>query len=730
MQLVNVVIDIQTSFLNKTFTYVAIEGCEVGCLVSVPFGHQKKKAFIVELLEGDTEGLKKIESVLSKPYFDTESVEFAKYIKNEYMSPLASCIRLFLPPGAVSQNVKSVDEKYVLPGENFETFVPRQNSIKQKSVIDALKVGEVKLSDLSLEYGNVNSAVKALESKGVVKTELRRRYRDTSVKKIVDTNYKLTNDQQRAVESIKNNDFVLVDGVTGSGKTEIYLRVIESQLKAGKSAIVLVPEISLTPQTVARFRSRFGDTVAVLHSKMSTGERFDQWDLILQGQAKVVVGARSALFAPVKNLGIIVIDEEHETSYKQDSSPRYVTRDCAEWLAKRKSAKLVLGSATPSIEALYKSEKDPEWTRVFLPNRTNNKPMPKITVVDMGREFKQGSSDLFSKTLKDELKKTFNLGQKAVLLYNRRGFANYMFCRECGYIPKCPHCSTSLTYHARLNFDSYFKEMLACHHCGHLEHVKNKCLKCGSPYFAKLGAGTQSVEDQLSMLFPDVNIVRMDADTTRQKNGHLQCLEKFAKPGAAVLLGTQMIAKGLDFDDVTLVGVVLADTNLSMPDFRSEERTFNLISQVAGRAGRADLPGRVVVQTYNPDNLAIKCAAQYDRSMFINDQMKKRMLLNYPPFARLTNITLTGKNEEQVCKVCDELNSHIDKYAIAKELGLELSGSSSCVLGKLKDKYRYHILIKSPLNLNISAKLNGILSKFKIPSDLQMTIDVNPISLF
>ncbi|MDO5329372.1 MAG: primosomal protein N' [Coriobacteriia bacterium] len=745
MLLANVVLDIQSSSLNKPFTYIAPKNASVGKLVMVPFGHQYKCGFIVDVFDGEGDNLKKIKKIVSKSYFDEDSIEFAKFISTRYMAPLASCIRLFTPPGSIAKckkidgewqliepQVKETFEDYVLADDNFKNFVPRDNAVKQRQIIHALKQGEVKKSELALEYGSVTQVLKSLEAEGVVKIERRRRIRDvkTNIEQVKD--FDLTDGQKDALNIIKNsgNRKFVIDGITGSGKTEIYIRAIQEELKKEKSAIVLVPEISLTPQTVARFRSRFGDTVAVLHSKMSAGERFDQWDLLLQGQAKVVVGARSALFAPVKNLGIIVIDEEHESSYKQESLPRYVTRDCAEYLADQKNAKLILGSATPSIEALYKTEYNPEWTRIFLPERTNKLPMPKIKVVDMGMEFKSGSTALFSQTLKHELEQTISKGQKAVLLHNRRGFANYMFCRECGYIPMCDHCSTSLTYHARLQTENGAREMLMCHHCGHLEFPTAKCPKCGSPYFAKLGAGTQSVEDQLHELFPDVKIVRMDADTTRKKDGHLKCLEEFAMPGPAVLLGTQMIAKGLDFDDVTLVGVILADTNLSLPDFRSEERTFNLISQVAGRAGRANLPGRVVVQTYNPDNNSIRCAANYDRSSFLSEQFQKRELLKYPPYTRLINLIVYANNEDDAESATKDLCEHLNRYNAAYDFNWDISGPNVCVLAKIRGQYRYHILIKSSSGDKLSDDLSKIMEKYKTRKNISLQIDVDPTSLY
>lgn len=458
-----------------------------------------------------------------------------------------------------------------------------------------------------------------------------------------------------------------MDGVTGSGKTEVYLRAIANVLEKGKNAIVLVPEISLTPQTVSRFYSRFGNNIAVMHSKISVSERANQINKIRNGEVRLVIGARSAIFCPLDNIGLIVIDEEHENSYKQDKTPRYKTIDCAEYLAKQNGAVLVLGSATPSLESIYNCQTKEDWHKIELPQRTNNAHMPKIDIVDMGLEFKSGSKNLFSKLLENSICQELKAGHKVLLFHNRRGFANYMFCRLCGYTPKCPNCSTTLTYHQKLLVDGIPKQMLFCHHCGHLEHVPITCPKCNSPYIAKYGAGTQSVEEQLEALIAeneiaDARVVRMDGDTTNQALGHQKCLEEFAKPGPAILLGTQMIAKGLDFDDVTLVGVVLIDTNLSLPDFRCAERTFDLILQVAGRAGRASLPGRVIVQTYNPQESSIVYAANYEKHKFIEHELAKRKLMNYPPYSSLVNFIISGAKEENVVEYSKQVQTSLENY--------------------------------------------------------------------
>ena len=546
----------------------------------------------------------------------------------------------------------------------------------------------------------------------------------------------LTPGQEQALDAISSacdaadGHVVLVDGVTGSGKTEVYLQAIERVLAQGRTACVLVPEISLTPQTVGRFRGRFGDTVAVMHSRMSAGERYDQWDFSRSGAARVVVGARSALFTPLVNVGLYVIDEEHEGSYKQDSAPRYHAREVACWMARRSGAAVVLGSATPSIEALYRCAKHPRWTQVRLPERANGRPMPAVRVVDMAREFAEGSRSMFSAALTRALQEELSQGRKAVLLLNQRGFAKFLLCRECGFVPKCPHCDTSLTYHERGNF-------LACHHCGYRQASPAVCPECSSPYLKKFGAGTQRVEDELRCALdampgvgPGVPIIRMDADTTSGKGAHERLLEQFAAAQAAVLLGTQMIAKGLDFDDVTLVGVINADTQLQLPDFRAHERTFDLIEQVAGRAGRAQLPGRVLVQTYEADAAPIRAAARYDRALFLRDELPKRKMLGYPPYVRMANVLVWGAHEADVAALARELAVELAELARAfGGDGWSVLPATPCVLAKLRNTYRWHVVVKCPADADVSAVLLPVFRGRKADKWVNVAVDVDPDDL-
>lgn len=796
MRLASVILDIPTQALDTPYTYVVPdeerEGdytIAVGCAVLVPFGHRQAIGFVMGIEEYSADALpqgidrtklKAIVRAVSPAYFDEEGAACALWLSERYIAPLSSCVRLFTPPGGVPRMVRAqagywrleeptvgeVDDRWVVPGPAFGDFQPKKNAAKQVSILAALAVGELRVAELTAEFGSVASSLKSLESKQVICIERRRRMRGEithaafcadgqtqdpsasgasprgssslvyAVGFVPSAKPELTVGQSEALGVIEaacaraQGDVVLVDGVTGSGKTEVYLQAIENTLLSGRTACVLVPEISLTPQTVARFRGRFGDLVAVMHSRMSAGERYDQWDFIRSGAARVVVGARSALFTPLANLGLIIIDEEHEGSYKQDSSPRYHARDVAVWMAQRSGAAVVLGSATPAMETLHACATQKSWVRTELPERANGKPLPKVTVVDMAREFSNGSRSMFSRVLTRALEEELAAGRKVVLMLNQRGFAKFVLCRECGFVPECPSCSTSLTYHERGG-------LLACHHCGYRIPVPPVCPECGSPYLKKFGAGTQRVEAELRALLDglpgvgaSVPIIRMDADTTSGKGAHQRLLEQFAASDAAVLLGTQMIAKGLDFEDVTLVGVINADTMLKLPDYRAAERTFALVEQVAGRAGRAELPGRVMVQTYEADSAPIRAAAAHDRAIFLHDDLPKRKMLRYPPYVRMANILVWGKNEDMVRHAATELyhalEARVRDYAVED---WDVLPANPCVLAKLRGTFRWHIVVKCPLEANLSEMLLPLFRARKAERDISVTVDVDPVDL-
>ncbi len=765
----SVILDIPTQSLDAAFTYALPAEIEqldmIGRAVVVPFGRRRALGFVLDVFdeddaraqELDSTKLKEILEVASSSFFDRDGAECAQFMAHYYVAPLSSCVRLFTPPGGVPRvvsregawvleqsSIGEVDDRWATLGPAAGAYVPRKGSYKQEAVLAAVRKGDVRVSELTAEFGAVSACLAALEKRGAVRIERRRRLRgfedisahESSVFRVDREKPPLNSEQQAALDTIvaafnrRKGEVVLLDGVTGSGKTEVYLRVIEEVLNQGENALVLVPEISLTPQTVARFRGRFGNQVAVMHSRMSQGERYDQWDFIQSGSARVVVGARSALFTPLPRVGAIIIDEEHEGSYKQDSQPRYHARTVACWQAAQKGAVLVLGSATPSLESLYACEHDERWHQALLKSRANQKPLPCIQVVDMAHEFSSGHRSMFSRPLMKALRDELVLGHKAVLMLNQRGFAKFVLCRDCGYVPVCDSCSTSLTYHEDV-------AQCICHHCGYTEVVPSLCPQCGSPYLKKFGAGTQRVESELKTLiqsfgedFADVAVIRMDADTTKTKGSHQKLLEQFVQAPRAVLLGTQMIAKGLDFDEVTLVGVINADTTLHLPDYRAGERTFDLIEQVAGRAGRADLSGCVIVQTYDPTVPAIRAAQHYDRSILLDDELPKRELLGYPPFVRMANILIWGEDEARVKEEAQKLSRQLGAAANLVEEGeLTLLPASPCVLAKLKKMHRWHIVLSCARDFDLSGFLEPFFRARKSKNDVRVSIDIDPQSL-
>ena len=765
MPFAHVVLDIPTRALSGTFDYAIPESLEetavVGTTVLVPFSHRQVVGYIVGVSDRVSLGLDvsrvlPITQVLADSAFDEQSARVAEWMSKEYACSYADALHPFLAPGQkvkvtrkdtespwqlVCEKSGPVDERWVELTEKAADFTPAVNASKQRLVLEALAQGAMRLYELSATIPGARSAVTALQKKDIVEVRTQRQIRGsqeglgtTLSSGVAPRPQQLTEGQESALAAIKTaqtaaqGDVVLIDGVTGSGKTEVYLSAIEKTLVAGKGAVVLVPEISLTAQTVGRFRSRFGEQVAVLHSKLSLGERFDQWDLIRQGRARVVVGARSALFAPIQNPGLYIIDEEHEASYKQDSLPRYHAREVAAQMARLRGAALVLGSATPSLESLYRtaqgSWRGTQWTRVAMTERPGVAVLPQVQVVDMAFQFKNGGRSVFSSALALALQETTERGEKSVLLLNRRGFANFLMCRECGCVPECPHCSTSLTYHERTH-------SLVCHSCGRQwsQHAypnpSSKCPNCGSRYMGAYGVGTQRVEDELKLLLgSDAPIIRMDADTTAKKGEHQRLLELFDATPGAVLIGTQMIAKGLDFPDVTLVGVINADTMLKLPDFRAAERTFDLLEQVAGRAGRGEKPGKVIIQSYWSTHPAIASVVTHDRRPFLDAELKERREGAYPPFSRLSNVLFWGASEKEVRRVADQMAEALHTKLDA-QTGWEILGPADCVKAKVKDKYRRHILVKAPVDAQVGEILSECAASLDKRVGINMTLDVD-----
>ena len=844
MRYAKVVPDIPTRAIDGCFDYAIPaeleQSCEVGCCVLVSFGHRDVVGYVTavtfELGEGvDHARVLPVERVLSAPAFDEVGARLATWMSREYAAPLPVCLRLMMPPGQtmrvrredggewqlVVERTNAVDDRWASLTEAGRAYEPRANAHKQVRVLEALREGQMRVAELSAMVPGAGAVVTSLAKRGVVAVEHRRRVRGAGEATTLSSAAAprpecLTAGQNEALAAIARatdaarGDVVLVDGVTGSGKTEVYLSAIERVRAEGRGAIVLVPEISLTAQTVGRFRSRFGDDVAILHSRLSTGERFDQWDMVRTGAAHVVVGARSALFAPLANVGLIIVDEEHEGSYKQDQAPRYHAREAAAELARLRGAALVLGSATPSLESLQRcragSWRGATWTRVEMPERPGGAVLPSVQVVDMRQQFAAKNGSCFSTVLKEELAGVVRRREKAVLLLNRRGFASFLMCRECGCVPTCTHCSTALTYHERTH-------SLVCHSCARSWPVRaypdpsTKCPNCGSRYLAQYGLGTQRVEDELKMLLstldeagegeeaadaagldakgaagapavaaaeagvtgtaaadaasstsagdagegtdacpadfasaPDatspeedaavsrvagVDIIRMDADTTSAKGAHTRLLERFDASGCAILVGTQMIAKGLDFPEVTLVGVINADTTLKLPDFRAAERTYDLLEQVSGRAGRGGRAGEVVIQTYWATHPAIQAVAHHRRDKFEAYELGEREEAYYPPFSRVANVTLTGKNEAALRERSRELGRILRETVEDLPGEWEVLGPAECVKARVKDRYRRHLVVKGPADAELGPVISEAAAKLPARRDVTLAIDID-----
>jgi primosomal protein N' (replication factor Y) len=536
----------------------------------------------------------------------------------------------------------------------------------------------------------------------------------------------LTNYQQTAITPILNaieanrHEVFLLYGVTGSGKTEIYLQSIQEIIEKGQEAIVLVPEISLTPQMVNRFKGRFGNLVAVLHSGLSAGEKYDEWRKIQRKEVKVAVGARSAIFAPFENLGIIIIDEEHETSYKQEEMPRYHARDVAIQRAKTYSCPVVLGSATPSLESFARAQKK-VYHLLSLPSRMNNQPLPATEIIDMREELREGNRSMFSRKLFEMLKDRIEKKQQVVLFLNKRGHSSFVMCRDCGYVMNCPNCDISLTYHR-------VHEQMKCHYCGYQSYVPKQCPECSSEYIRYFGTGTQKVEDELGKILPEARIIRMDVDTTGKKGSHERLLTDFQDGKADILLGTQMIAKGLDFPNITLVGVLSADTMLHLPDFRASEKTFQLLTQVSGRAGRHQLPGEVIIQTYTPEHYSIELAGTQDYDLFFQQEMMIRRTHHYPPYYYLSLITVSHEQLLTVVAATEKIVTYVLSQVSKDAVVL---GPAASPIPRINNRYRYQCLIKYKREPNLTKMLKTILDQYQkdTKSGLLVSIDVNPFML-
>lgn len=684
----------------------------------------KYKQFVVPIVENDPEVVALLQG---KPTFeitnqlDDETVKLInKLRKNKKVD-----IQYVVQNQAVQVKRQAVTTDLNVIQLHEEKSKLRANAKAQIKLLEYLTAHlhdlPVEFNVLEKDYGISRAAIKTAEKNHLVKiTEVTKLRKPVGITPEKTTKMSLTDEQKQAVDQIdkaitdEDPKTFLIEGVTGSGKTEVYLQSIDKALQQGKTALMLVPEISLTPQMVNRVVGRFGDQVAVLHSGLSNGERYDEWTRIENHEVKVVVGARSAIFAPLENIGLIIIDEEHEASYKQDDNPRYHARDVALWRAKVNKSPVVLGSATPSLESRARAEKG-VYQMIRMKKRVNEQKLPQVQIVDMRDAENSAVKGDFSPVLQASLQETLNKHDQAIILLNRRGYSSFMMCRECGFVLKCPNCDVSLTYHKDLG-------KMKCHYCGHEEPMPQFCPNCRSKKIGFYGTGTQNIEQQLNDLFPQARVLRMDVDTTRRKGAHAKILSQFGQHKADILLGTQMIAKGLDFPDVTLVGVINADTTLSLADFRASERTFQLLTQVSGRAGRAQKSGHVVIQTFNPDHYAIKDAAKQDYETFFKQEMYIRHQSNYTPYYFTTLISVANQDEGKTLK---------RSYWLKKQLQTALSddaillGPSPTMISRKQNKYYYQIIVKYKHEPKLHQRLLEILNETQADAKSGFTVAID-----
>ena len=704
-----VIVDIVHENVAHTFTYRVPESMPltIGQRVTVPFGPRSKEGVVVSLSDSADLPPEKIRAVTGTledyPAILPQLLTLAQRMADNAHCPLAETLRLMLPAemrGGRIQVKQQLVVRLAIAPEEIPAALERQGrSQKRRMVLNLLRDGETHpVGELKLLVRDPMEALKQLEEAGLVRIGLeevlRRPGGDDPCGMAEDP--PLT-EQQTEVLSVMTPELArgrgrfLLHGVTGSGKTEVFIRMVRRTLELGRTAMILVPEIALTPQMVSWFRSRFGAVAAVLHSRLSAGERFDEWRRIRRGDARVVIGARSAVFAPMEQLGLIVIDEEHETTYLSDRHPRYDAREVAAWRCDTEGATLLLASATPSILSFARARRG-DYTLLEMPKRVFGRPMPEVELVDMRHELDMGNRSVFSGALTARLRECMKQGQQAMLLMNRRGYNSFISCRSCGHVMKCPNCDVSLTYHVAGG-----DGRLHCHYCGYAAAPPDKCPACGSGSIRYFGAGTQKVEEELKKLFPEVGVVRMDIDTTSGKDGHAKLLDEFRSGRARILVGTQMIAKGLDFPKVTLVGVVAADMTLNLPDYRARERTFQLLTQVAGRAGRGQTPGRVVIQTYKPEDETILRAAAQDYRAFFEEEFSRRRMGLYPPFTVLARLLVESGSDaaaqrraEQLLERCQALLAEHPEWK-RRTLMMRLDQPSVKVL---RGKNRWHVMFK------------------------------------
>ena len=730
--------------LDRLFAYeVPVELCQevkVGQLLRVPFGHREARGFALEVMDELETGNFKLKSILGiadpAPFFSPAMLKLVRWIADYTCSPIEMCLKSAVPAAVLRPNAKPKELLFVEPcaADGTTPVTPPELTAYQKELLENIRrVGGGWVQQLCREFSTTPTTLRALAAKGAVTIAPRAQRRDPLAgRSVVPSKPLLLNGMQRAAldrivhaqsETLNskletgNSKPLLLHGVTASGKTEVYLQAIAHELDYGRGAIVLVPEISLTPQTVRRFAGRFGDKVAVLHSALSDGERYDEWHRIRTGTARVVVGPRSAVFAPVKDLGLIVVDEEHDTSYKQDETPRYNARDVAVMRGAFENCKVVLGSATPSLETWFNAQRG-KYALASMAARVAGHPMPTVHLVNLEEESEAyASAPIFSKFLLDAIAERNRRGEQTILFLNRRGYSRVLECKNCGCVITCPNCSVAYTYHSADN-------CLRCHVCGGWTPPPVSCPDCGAHEFSYTGVGTQRAEQALRKCFPHARILRMDADSTSRKNSHDDILSKFRAREADILIGTQMIAKGLDFPNVTLVGVLNADASLNMPDFRAAERTFQLIAQVSGRAGRAEKPGEVFIQTFHPDSSVIQAAAEADFARFASEELKEREVTGLPPYRKFATALFRAKESALALRWADLYAKSLAKYP-----GLSVSEALPPALEKAEGWYRFQVQIRAASARTIAAAWRWIVQARPLPKEMRVALDIDALNI-
>ncbi|WP_298837390.1 primosomal protein N' [Clostridium sp.] len=730
-QYAGVVVNNDSVQVDKIFTYkipTSLLGIvQLGYRVKVPFGRGNRTldAFILELYPqcDSTINIKEIAKICDEmPLLKITDIELVKIMKKKYLCTYLECIKVIIPRG-ITKGIKKKTSLVLTIGKQLEGKFLNEPYTSIYELIESNKMKYNK-NEFSKTFDLSLSSINTMIKHGFVTTQeiTINRYNQKHYAKYEE---KILNEKQRqSVDFIMNSKKkkFLIHGVTGSGKTEIYMKLVSYMLKENKQSIILIPEISLTPQMVERFKGRFGPDIAVFHSRLSDGERFDEWMRVKLGNAKIAIGARSAIFLPFENLGLIVIDEEHEASYKSDSDPKFDAREIAYMKCELENCKLVLGSATPSVESYYKTTID-ELSLITINERADGAAMPKVEIVDMREELMNNNRSIFSKSLHEGIALCLSKNEQVILFLNRRGFSTFVSCRKCGYVFKCKKCDISLTYHSA-------GEYLTCHYCGEKEKISKVCPSCGSSYVKYFGVGTEKIEQEINRIFPSARTLRMDFDTTRKKNSYEYIYNTFKSKGADILIGTQMVAKGLDFKDVTLVGVIAADLSLNLPDYRAFERTFQLLTQVSGRAGRGSKEGKVVIQTYSADDLTIKYAANNDYDSFYKNEIMMREAMQYPPFTSILVITMSSENEEMLIKNIQSVGENL-KYRIKDNNKITLLGPCTCGVSKIKNFYRWQIIIKGDIKETIALEIkNSVYESVKnVYSIIRVSIDINPSNM-